>query len=554
MFRAVVLADGDELTSPSSRRSPRRSTGSTSGSRRRRAAMSPARGRARDRAGRGARSQRHAAARRERRRAPHGGHGGGADPLRARPLPRPDVRDGPQARHRPLDALPQDEGFRPRREATKPRPDRAPAAAPATGRHAARAAAVSSRRHDVGAKRVRPSSSSRSSCALLSAATRALRPSRSSSRRSPWRTIACRLRCRVFEGLRRDWTRSAARPPSLRSTALLLVGALLMLAARPLAAIRRGHMLASSRRSAVRASLPDPCRLAPGDDAPHARPVATSCARPGSVLDAYAPPRLGGGRGSIRRRRRGRSPPPRATAWRPAPSRRARRRRAPTPVAPCRSAPVAGPGRARCRWPRPAVAPTAPAARPRHAPPRRSTPGVGPEPCAPALAPAARRRGRRATKTARAIAAFYAARGDRAALDRRRPLRRTAPAPRWRASITRPRMGSTSGRPVAVPQRRRPGGARRRRTGADAAVVAYGRQASGGRIDPRGSPARSPPSPTSPSRRACSPRCAARRRRRGLAGLQPAPARLCGAPRQAGRTAAAGRRWPTATRSRPARC
>ena len=34
-------------------------------------------------------------------------------PLRAGPLPRPDVGDGAQARHRPLDALPEDEGIRP---------------------------------------------------------------------------------------------------------------------------------------------------------------------------------------------------------------------------------------------------------------------------------------------------------------------------------------------------------------------------------------------------------------------------------------------------------
>ena len=37
------------------------------------------------------------------------------DPLRARPLPRTDVASGAQARHRPLDSLPEDEGLRSRR-------------------------------------------------------------------------------------------------------------------------------------------------------------------------------------------------------------------------------------------------------------------------------------------------------------------------------------------------------------------------------------------------------------------------------------------------------
>ena len=129
MFRAVVLCDGGELgvaefpqiaaqVEGFDIRVPAAP------------AMSPARVEREIVQGRGARSQRHAAARRLRRRAPHGGHGGRDDPVRPVPLSRTDVRDGPQARHRPLDPLSQDEGFRPQRRRRSRRLRIAPAAVP----------------------------------------------------------------------------------------------------------------------------------------------------------------------------------------------------------------------------------------------------------------------------------------------------------------------------------------------------------------------------------------------------------------------------------------
>ena len=122
MFRAVVLADGDELTVAEFPQIAAQVEGfdvrippapplvaetPAASSRRGRPAF------------RTARSPCHAPDRRQRRRAQDRGHRGRGDPLRLHPLSRSNVADGAQARHRPLDSVPKDEGNRHRRRGAR---------------------------------------------------------------------------------------------------------------------------------------------------------------------------------------------------------------------------------------------------------------------------------------------------------------------------------------------------------------------------------------------------------------------------------------------------
>ena len=114
MFRAVVLADGDELTVAEFPQIAAQVEGydvrvPPAPPPLADAAPAPMR---RSEPLRAAQPAHDAADRRQRRRAQDRRHRGRSDPLRLRPLSRADVADGPQARHRPLDPLPQDEGAR----------------------------------------------------------------------------------------------------------------------------------------------------------------------------------------------------------------------------------------------------------------------------------------------------------------------------------------------------------------------------------------------------------------------------------------------------------
>ena len=295
--------------------------------------------------------------------------------------------------------------------------------------------------------------------------------------------------------------------------------------------------------------LPDPADFAPGDDA-HAA-LSDIVARPGSVLDAYAPMRRDGGGLRSRRRRRGRSPPPRAMALADRLRRDGCGRPRSRPSSPA-AAPVAGPA-----GPDPlAYGPVSPDAPVLDAATLRQAldTWVGPEPLRglrsiPAAVAEEKRHDARA-----AVRDFYAERGF---------------APLWvvdghfdaqaRSAVARIDHAAEDGldlraTPVTVPQGGDPEALAAAELSLTAAVVDYGRQASGGRIDPSRidalvavKPEVAPPGAR--TRRAA--RCF--RCRRGLAGLQPAPSRLSAAPRQAGRDAARVPTWPIVARSRPVR-
>ena len=118
MFRAVVLADGDELTTPSFLRSRRRSRATMCAFRPPRLRSPPIQ-RLPSVSGRPLTTTAipHSLQndQRQRRRAHAGGDRNRGHSLRALPLSRTNVANGAQARHRALDALPQDERHRDRR-------------------------------------------------------------------------------------------------------------------------------------------------------------------------------------------------------------------------------------------------------------------------------------------------------------------------------------------------------------------------------------------------------------------------------------------------------
>ncbi|MGI3900929.1 MAG: L,D-transpeptidase family protein [Janthinobacterium lividum] len=258
----------------------------------------------------------------------------------------------------------------------------------------------------------------------------------------------------------------------LRSTALLLVGALLM----PSLAVAAsdGH---KTRHAALQNAgmLPDPADFAPGDDAHSA--LSDIVARPGSVLDAYAPTRQG----------------------RPAPDNAPQSLAAATgdglatgsvttggassvaPVVPA-AAPIAGPA-----GPDPlAYGPVSPDAPVLDAATLRQAldAWVGPEPLRglrsiPSAVAEEKRHDARA-----AVRDFYAERGF---------------APLWvadghfdaqaRSAVARIDHAAEDGldlkaTPVTVPQGGEPEALAAAELSLTAAVVDYGRQASGGRIDP----------------------------------------------------------------------